>query len=639
MLSLGSSSQLGIGISIALQDKFSGTAAKVASNLKSLKNQANEAVTQSMRSYRNNAAGIAASALGASVAMGSMVEDAAEFQHRINQVAIVGGAALKNTRKDLAGFAQDMSQIYGRTPTEIASALYENAKAGITTDIKQITRYQLAVATAVGEQLEGPGGVAEKLIGIMNAYDLPTKRFGDIANAMTSVANATVSNVNDIGQAMEYAAFTAKNFNIPFEMTVAMVGKLSQAKIQGSSAGTGINNMLLQLAKSLGPMASKKSQKIWGMLGLDRGEMAGMMNQGNISGVIQALSQATSGMTPVKRTALLSDLFQRRGDRALEGIFGTQNGITVDKLYRGALGDEKRNISQTQSAQAMNDLYGSIKKLKATWEVFKQVLVDGIGPGLRVFLTGLRHLVTVFTFIARTPIGKVLFGLTAVVVPLIGIMFALRAAALTAAIALNGFGMTARAGGFRGLLGAGLDIASQGFGGTGSAGVKYNSLGRAYVGAGQSVSFMGKMFKAGQLLPAAYMGASGVASGASSAIGLLSKINMGIGKIAGIASTIMIIATVLEAMWSWLHGESADVRRRGEIMNRNSGPESRSRFGDRFSVDQLNLRGGWTPSEAAQQKILQTINVNIDGKQAMSQTFDQKMQDQMNNEAAFNTIN
>lgn len=632
MLSLGSSSQLGIGIQILLQDKFSGTAATVARNMKALKNQASESVTSAMRAYRNNAAGIAASAAAASYAMYGMVENAAEFQHRINQVAIVGGTQLGKTRKELSQFAQSMTEVYGKTPTEIASAMFENAKAGITTNMNEITKYQMAVATATEEKLEGAGGVAETLIGIMNAYDINSNKFKDIANAITSVANSTVSSVTGIGHSMQYAAFTAKNFNIPLEMTLAMVGKLSQANITGSAAGTGINNMLLQLAKTLGPLASKKSQKIWGMLGLDRGAMANMMNSGNITGVVQALSSATSAMTPVNRNALLSDLFQRRGDRALEGIFGTKNGISLDQLYRGALGDEKRDIANVQAKKMMDDLSGSIKKLVNAWTVFTQVLVEGVTPGLRVvmgFLTGVVH---VLTAIGRTPFGKVIFGLIGVIIPLIGIMFTFRAALMAATIALGGFSATSKLGGFKALLGAGINNLVGNSGGL-LAGMKINRAGKPYVGAGSTVNFGGKVYGPGSFLPGAAMGAANAAG----SVGTMMTIGAGILRIVGYVSVLITVVSILTSIYEWWKGSSADQQARARHMNSYSTPESSHKF---WGDDLPSVRAGnWVPSQAQQNQVLsQTINVNVDGKQAMSQQVDQKMSDDMNNQIDFNTI-
>lgn len=633
MLSLGSSAQLGIGIQILLQDKFSGTAATVARNMKSLKNQASESVTSAMRAYRNNAAGIAASAAAATYAMYGMVENAAEFQHRINQVAIVGGTQLGKTRKQLTQFAQSMSEVYGKTPTDIASAMFENAKAGITTNMNEITKYQMAVATATEEKLEGAGGVAETLIGIMNAYDINSNKFKDIANAITSVANSTVSSVTGIGHSMQYAAFTAKNFNIPLEMTLAMVGKLSQANIQGSAAGTGINNMLLQLAKTLGPLASKKSQKIWGMLGLDRKEMANMMNQGNITGVVQALSGATKNMTPVNRNALLSDLFQRRGDRALEGIFGTQNGISLDQLYKGALGDEKRDIANTQAKKMMDDLSGSIKKLVNAWTVFTQVLVEGVTPGLRLlagFLTGIVH---VLTAVGRTPFGKIIFSLGAIIIPLIGILFTFRAAMMMATIALSGFSTTAKLGGFKALLGAGINNLVGNSGGL-MAGMKMNSAGRAYVGAGKSVNFGGKVYGAGSFLPNAAMGAANAAGTVST----MATIGSGILRIVGYVSVLITIASVLEALYTWFQGSSEEKQHRARIMNSFSAPESASKYWGEQDYGAIRS-GNWTPTKAQQDQVLsQTINIHVDGKEAMSEKIDQKMGDDMNNQVDFNNV-
>src|SRR5690606_3923326 len=103
----------------------------------------------------------------------------------INQVAIVGGKQLGRSRKDLSSFAQEMSAIFPNAPKEIAGAMFENVKAGVTEGLELVTKYQVAVATATNEAIQGEQGVAAGLLGIMNAMNLTTNEFPRVANAVS----------------------------------------------------------------------------------------------------------------------------------------------------------------------------------------------------------------------------------------------------------------------------------------------------------------------------------------------------------------------------------------------------------------------------------------------------------------------
>lgn len=656
MISLGSQSQLGIGIAIELQDRFSGTADKVAARIKGLKNAANDAVMSQMRNYRNNSLAVAAAAGAITYGIGGMTDEAAEFQHAINKIAVIGGASLGRSREQLMQFANSMAKQYTQTPLEVANAMYENAKAGITTGLENITKYQIATATAVGEQLDGPNGVAEKLLGIMNAMDIAPSKFGNIANAITATANATISNVSDIGEAMQYAAFSAKRFNIPMEMTLALIGKLSQAKITGSSAGTGISNMLLQLAKSLGPLASKKQHKIWAMLGLDEGQMANLANNGDINGVVLALSKATQRMSPVVRNSLLSDLFNRRGDRAIEGMFDSKNGnVSAQSLYKANLVAMRNNTVISQSAAMMDDLKGDLAHFTNAMITFKNNLIISIGPMLRFLIQFGQKVITVLGAIAKTPIGKIFLGIGVVVVPLIGILFTFRAALLTAAIALNGFSQTAAAGGFRSLFGGGMDMFSKNK--LAASGIAINRSGRAYVAAGESVNIAGKIYKGGQLLPGAFQ-AGGMGSKVGNFIGM-GAMAEGIGgwgaKLGGFAGKALPwIGRLVGFGLKWLPvigmiWTAVDLLSDifGFFKHKESSTEVKFQRGTtKYTVDKY-LSGSYNPAITQFQddpklkpkdRVLQTINVHVDGKKAMSQQIQSKDEDDAAGQLNINTI-
>jgi TP901 family phage tail tape measure protein len=521
MFGLGSSTQLGIGIAVRLHDQFSAQAIRINNTLTQMRKNSTSALNTAVNSYRNQAATIAAGAGLIGMGMYRMAEGGAEYQHIINKVAIVGGKDLNKSRADLTKFANTLSQTFTTTPEQIANAMYENVKSGVTGGLEEITRYQAAVATATGEALEGSEGVAEKLLGIMNAMGMSYKEFPRIANATTAVANATISNVTDIGEAMQYAANTAHLAGLSLEQTLTLVGKLSMAKVTGSAAGTAIGNMIDMLQQAVGPMAAPKKTKALRYMGINPQAIRALMNEGRAMEALEAVDAAARKLPRNDQNAMLKELFNRRGGRGIINAFMAGNKTMQDirtSAEKGIVGD----IAPTQARAMANDLYGEMHLLTNSFHTFRASFVEAVGPTFRVVLAGLAKGLGLVSAFLNTPIGKVMAGLVAVVIPVIAIMFGFRAALLTATIALRGFGALSAVGGFGGLMSGGLGAA--GMAGMGALGglIRKNSLGRYAVAAGQTVTMGGKLYTGGQLLPRAGLAAMGI-GGAARGAGLVSK--------------------------------------------------------------------------------------------------------------------
>lgn len=530
MLSLGAQSQLGIGIAVKLHDQFSATAATVNKNLLAMKKNANSAVVGAMKDYKNYALGMTAAFAGAGYLLYNAAKQGSEFQHKINQTMIVGGAAMGRTRKQLEEFAKGIASPYN--PSEVAQAMFENAKAGVTQGMEKITKYQIATATATGEQLGGEGGVAEKLLGIMNAMDISSNDFGRIANAVTAAANASMASVYSLGESMQYSAFAFHKFNVPLEESLAMLAKLSQSKIYGSSAGTAINNMLIQMSKSLGPFATKKPRAAWKMLGLDMKQMAALANSGNIFGVVEAVEKASKGLSPIVKTDILNRIFNTRGDRGIEGMFSSKNGNkTLESLLAETKAGVAGDISTRQAKAMMNDLWGDFKLLGN--QVQKLNIAISNNPVFRIFVGVLTKAVKVLTWVAESKVGGVLLGLGTIIITTGIAVWGFRAALMAATIGLNTLAGASSRGGFGMLLRAGVGAAGStalnnavplGLQGL----ISINKRGNAYVAAGKTATIGGKLFKAGQIVPKSVLGSAAGSLGANLAGGGLAGVAQGV---------------------------------------------------------------------------------------------------------------
>jgi TP901 family phage tail tape measure protein len=519
-IGLGSQAQLGIGISISLNNRFSAQASRINEELMQMRKNAHSALTATTREYRNQALAVAGIATAVTAGFLSFSKEGAAFQHKINQTYIVGGKALERSRRDLEGFSRQMSRTFTRDPKEIAQVMFENVKAGVGRGLEEVTKYQTAVATATDEALGGAEGVGEKLLGIANAmgigindqFEIGGKKmsqFARIANATTAAANATMASVYSIGESMEYFSNTAAVAGMSLEETLALVGKLSQAKITGSAAGTALNNMVQQLVQSVGPFMTKKKGKAWGMLGIDPKSIEAMINQGNTFQALEGIDKRARGLSRSDRLNVFNALFNMRGQRGMVNAFmgGDKSIASIrGEIDTGVRGD----IAMKQSQAMMNDLEGDFKFFSNAMKEFKIAFTKSIEPGLRAGVKMATGILRVITKVVETPVGKFFVALIGAMAPLIAIMFTFRAAVLTATLALRTIGMTGQAGGWRGLAGGMLgSYGGMMTGARGMQGVGVNKAGRMFVNAGQTVNHGGKIYKGGQILPKSFSGAAG----------------------------------------------------------------------------------------------------------------------------------
>lgn len=505
MLGLGQQSQLGIGIAISLHDRFSDKANKINNQLKMMQQTARNSAVSAVRDYRSYQAGILASTGAATYGMVRMAEQGAEINHKITQIMVLGEGKIKKSSNNIRKSIGDISMEFAKKPMDIGEALLENIRAGITTDLDLITRYQAAAASITGEQLGGENGVAGKLLGIMNAYNKTPKDFANITNAVTAIANATKASVGSIGESMEYAAFSSAQLGIPLEQTIALIGKLSQASIEGSSAGTKLNNMFVQLAKQTGATASKKATKYWGILGINPKDIKGMLDQGKLFDIISLIDDASSRLSKSDKFEALQTLLNIRGSQAAMGAFGNADPEkrlghwdSKSKTGSGLLGEAMKgqltDITINKARKTTNDFYSDIDRLKAKWELYKTDFSKAFEPLGRLFIRIGNAALSVFSAITQSKVGGVLVSLGAVVVPVIGLFAAARFALASFVIALNTASkLTAMGGGSNIMQGAlGGLFGNLGKGSIGS--VAINKAGRHYVKPGHQVLHNGKIY-------------------------------------------------------------------------------------------------------------------------------------------------
>lgn len=340
---------------------------------------------------KDNASGVfgkvqaAAGALGAALlayfginAFAGVVKGAADFEQSLSRVQAATGATAEEMAQ-LKKAAEDVGAAGKFSSVEAAGALENLAKAGL--DAKQAMQALPAVlALAAAGDIELATS-AEYVTKAVMGLGLAFTDAGRVADVLALGANKSNTSVKGLAEALSYAAPVANSLGLSLESTVAIIGKLADAGIDASRAGTALNSILSQFSDP----ASKF-----------RGELAAVgISTNNFEKALHQLAAAG----PAGARAILS-VGQEAGP-ALRGLINQGMGA-LDELV-GKLQNAEGSAAAT-AAVLQNNLNGSVGALGKAWEYLKNTLG---APVLPIIKDGVDQLAASFRgAVADGTVGK-----------------------------------------------------------------------------------------------------------------------------------------------------------------------------------------------------------------------------------------
>lgn len=203
----------------------------------------------------------AAAGAAARIVTGAWIDTAGQFEQAIANVSAVASAT--DTQLDaMAQHAVKLGASTVFTASQAAQGMKFLAMTGY--NAQQIIAGigpALDLAAASGMDL---ARTADILSNIITGFGLRAENAQTAANALAVVAANANTNIEQLGEAMKYAANTAAAAGVTINEAAAVVGVLGDSGIQASMAGTNLRGMLVSLAK---PTA--KAQKALSDLGVE----------------------------------------------------------------------------------------------------------------------------------------------------------------------------------------------------------------------------------------------------------------------------------------------------------------------------------------------------------------------------------
>lgn len=322
------------------KDKAQSTGDSMDKSLKSsgssLKNLGSQ-LTKAAAKY----ASFAAVAGTAVKVLKSAIEVNAQFERKNSELASVLGTT-KEGVKDLSEAAEALGRITEFTSTEVTELQLSLARLGFTKN--QILDMQDTVLKFAGAVNADLGRAADFAGAALRGFGLESKDTGHLLDVMAASTSKSALNFSKLETSMSIIAPVAHSFGLSVEDTVTLLGSLSNAGFDASSAATATRNILLNLADANGKLAK----------GL--GHTAKSFPE-----IVDALRECKERGFDLNATLEMTD---KRSVAAFNALI--TGAASADEL-REALGNVDGTLDQMYGTMTDN-LVGAVRALKSAWE-------------------------------------------------------------------------------------------------------------------------------------------------------------------------------------------------------------------------------------------------------------------------------
>lgn len=300
---------------------------------------------------------VASLAVGTAVVagIGASVAVAANFEQSMARVSAVSGATGEDFER-LEAIAKKMGAETQFSASQAAEALTYLSMAGFSVN-DQIGSLPSVLNLAAAAQID-LGRSADIVSNIMTGFGISADDTGHAVDVLVKTMTSANTDLPMLGDAMKYVAPVAKSLGLSIEQTAAAVGKMSDAGIQGSQAGTSLRAALLSLANPVG-----QTEKAMEALGVNVQTADGAMKP--LPQLIGDIGRKLEGMGDAQKTATMAQLV---GTEAASGFIallsvGEEGLQEYTRTLENAGGTAER-VAKTQ----MDTLHGSFLEFQSALE-------------------------------------------------------------------------------------------------------------------------------------------------------------------------------------------------------------------------------------------------------------------------------
>lgn len=317
------------------------------------KDQTRETFDSIERNVRRTTDAVAALTAVTGIAfLGGAIRSSKEFEEQLKRVQAVSGATGQGL-DSLRSIAEQLGATTRFTATQAAEGLEELTRAGQSVE-DAIATIPNALSLAQANAIE-LADAAQLVTTTLNQYSLAAGESTRVSDVLTRTTQLSAQNIEQLGNALEFAGPQAKLTNLSLEETTAIIGKLADVGFRGEKGGTALRNALIELSDP----SSKFSETLKDL-----------------------------GITSDNFVDVLVEL-EARGDGAKQAFLdlGKRAGPAIAKLVDSGTGDLRRLIEElrnangtaARTAEQMDDnLSGALKGLESAFDALRRAVADPV---------------------------------------------------------------------------------------------------------------------------------------------------------------------------------------------------------------------------------------------------------------------
>jgi len=270
---------------------------------------------------------------------------------------------------DLKEYRKLAKQVGGATKfnnLDVAQAINAGATLGIKKDeMKQIIPAASNLAQAFNSDITP---ALEMVKMHMNSYQLSAKEAKKVTDMIAVTSKNTAADLPRLAEGFKYVGASGKALGVPLETVYAMLGKMNDNGLIGSTAGTGLNQMFESMKDF------KKRGKLEGLIGKVTDEKGNLQD---MTSILERLKGVTDKMGNADKAGVL------------KSIFGVQGGRAVNTLLNGSIEDLKKLQNEIKNSSGaaeklskfmMQGSAGAVETLMGTMSSTFAAVFDSLEP-------------------------------------------------------------------------------------------------------------------------------------------------------------------------------------------------------------------------------------------------------------------
>lgn len=285
----------------------------------------------------------------------------------------VGG--LSNATEGELGSLQDTARELGSTTefsaTEAAEGMQFLAMAGFEVNEQMDAMPGLLSAAAANKT--DLGTTADIVSNILSGFNMEAEETNRLADILTQTTTTSNTSLEMLGDTMSFVAPVAEDLGFEITDVAAAAGRLGDAGIQGSRAGTALRAGFQRLVSP-----STEAKDVLEDLNVELEDQEGNMLE--MTEIIGQLESATEDMTEAQRSQTLSTIFGQQASSAFSVLLS--EGADELRNYSDQL-DNSQGRAEELAEQQRDNLAGATKEFNSALEGLQITLFNQTGPAMQ----------------------------------------------------------------------------------------------------------------------------------------------------------------------------------------------------------------------------------------------------------------